>query len=432
MTISLPVIGKVGKPLPMFLGLATVGLIVAGAVTWNLHRTRNAVDLSKYTVLAQAEQNLIMRITASGSVVPIRTVNLSPKAAGRLDQLFVEQGDRVAAGQIIARMDSMDLQARVDQAMANLAEAKARQSQRVSGNRWQEIAQAKAQVEAAQARVTLTSSRVARNRSLAREGAISRDRLDEVMADDTSARANLLEAKRRLSLLQAGSRPEEITQARASVAAAEAQLKVAQVALNDSLIRAPFAGIITQRFATVGAFVTPTTSASSTASATSTSIVAIASGLEILAKVPEVDIGQIRPGQSVEIVADAFPSETFQGNVRLVSPEAIVEQSVTSFQVRVAIRSGLNQLRSGMNADLNFLGARLTNALVVPTVAVATEKGQTGVYVPGQDNKPEFRPIRLGASVQNKTQILSGLQPGDRVFVDFPDNLRPKQSNENR
>jgi HlyD family secretion protein len=432
MTISLPVIGKVGKPLPLFLGLATVGVIAAGAVTWNLNRTHNSVDLSKYTVLAQAEQNLIMRITASGSVVPIRTVNLSPKAAGRLDQLFVEQGDRVVAGQIIARMDSMDLQARVDQAMASLAEAKARQSQRVSGNRWQEIAQAKAQVEAAQARVTLTSSRVTRNRSLAREGAISRDRLDEVMADDTSARATLLEAKRRLSLLQAGSRPEEINQARASVAVAEAQLKAAQVALSDSLIRAPFAGIITQRFATVGAFVTPTTSASSTASATSTSIVAIASGLEILAKVPEVDIGQIRPGQSVEIVADAFPSDTFQGNVRLVSPEAIVEQSVTSFQVRVAIRSGLNQLRSGMNADLSFLGARLTNALVVPTVAVATEKGQTGVYVPGQDNKPEFRPIRLGASVQNKTQILSGLQPGDRVFVDFPDNLRPKQSNENR
>jgi HlyD family secretion protein len=419
MTISLPVIGKVGKPLPLFLGLATVGVIAAGAVTWNLNRTHNSVDLSKYTVLAQAEQNLIMRITASGSVVPIRTVNLSPKAAGRLDQLFVEQGDRVVAGQIIARMDSMDLQARVDQAMASLAEAKARQSQRVSGNRWQEIAQAKAQVEAAQARVTLTSSRVTRNRSLAREGAISRDRLDEVMADDTSARATLLEAKRRLSLLQAGSRPEEINQARASVAVAEAQLKAAQVALSDSLIRAPFAGIITQRFATVGAFVTPTTSASST-------------GLEILAKVPEVDIGQIRPGQSVEIVADAFPSDTFQGNVRLVSPEAIVEQSVTSFQVRVAIRSGLNQLRSGMNADLSFLGARLTNALVVPTVAVATEKGQTGVYVPGQDNKPEFRPIRLGASVQNKTQILSGLQPGDRVFVDFPDNLRPKQSNENR
>jgi HlyD family secretion protein len=105
---------------------------------------------------------------------------------------------------------------------------------------------------------------------------------------------------------------------------------------------------------------------------------------------------------------------------------------VTSFQVRVAIRTGLNQLRSGMNTDLSFLGAELPNALVIPTVAVATEKGQTGVYVPGKDNKPEFRPVNLGASVQNKTQILSGLRSGDRVFIDFPDDLRPKQSTQNR
>jgi HlyD family secretion protein len=429
MTISLPGIGKVGKPFPLVLGVVTAGLIAAGGTAaWRFHSLRNTVDLDQYTVLAQTEQNLTLRIAASGTIVPIQTVNLSPKAAGRLTQLYVEQGDRVTAGQIIARMDNVDLQARLDQARANLAEAVARQNQATSGNRWQEIAQAKAQVEAAQARVTLTSRRVARNRSLANEGAISRDRLDEVIADDTSAKANLLEAKRRLSLSQAGSRPEAIRQSQASVAAAAAQVKAAQVALDDTVIRAPFAGIITQRFATVGAFVTPTTSASATASATSTSVVAVASGLEILAKVPEVDIGQVRRGQTVEIVADAFPSQTFQGNVRLVSPEAVVDQSVTSFQVRVGIRTGLNQLRSGMNTDLSFLGAKLPNALVIPTVAVATEKGQTGVYVPGKDNKPEFRPVNLGASVQNKTQILSGLRSGDRVFIDFPDDLRPKQS----
>jgi HlyD family secretion protein len=432
MTISLPVIGKVGKPWPILWGVATLGIVAAGAVVVNGYRTRTTVDLGKYTVPVQAEQNLVMRITASGTVVPIRTVNLSPKAAGRLDQLYVEQGDQVVAGQVIARMDSIDLQARLEQAQAALAEAQARQSQRQSGNRWQEIAQAKAQVAAAQARATLARERVTRYRALAQEGAIARDRLDEVIADDASTQANLLEAQRRLSLLQAGSRPEEIRQAQASVAAALAQVKAAQVAVNDTIIRAPFSGTITQRFATVGAFVTPTTTASSTASATSTSIVAVASGLEILAKVPEIDIGQIRPGQIVEISADAFPSQTFQGNVRLVSPEAIVEQSVTSFQVRIQISSGLNQLRSGMNTDLNFLGSRLPNALVIPTVAVATEKGQTGVYVPGKENKPEFRPVSLGASVQNRTQILSGLQAGDRVFVDFPDNLRPKQSTENR
>lgn len=428
MAINLPIVGKLDRPLPLVLGvLATGAIVAAGLGVWSMQRTRNQVDLSKYTVLAQSEQNLTARITASGTIVPIRTVNISPKASGRLDELYVEQGDRVTAGQIIARMDSADVRARLAQAQANLAEAKARQAATTAGNRWQEIAQAKSQVDAATARVKLTSTKVERNRSLATEGAISRDRLDEVIADDTSAKANLAEAQRRLNLLQAGARPEEKLQVQAAVEAAAAQVKAAQVALEDTIIRAPFAGTITQRFATVGAFVTPTTSASSTASATSTSIVAVAQGLEVLAKLPEVDIGQIRPNQAVEISADAFPQQTFSGTVRLVSPEAIVEQNVTSFQVRARIQSGLSQLRSGMNVDLNFLGAKLQNALVIPTVAVSTEKGQTGVYIPGEDNKPEFRPVTLGTALQNKTQILSGLKPGDRVFIDFPENLRPKQ-----
>lgn len=432
MPMFVPLLGKVKKPLPLIVGLISAGIISASAATYLiLQRSSNQIDLQNYTVPVQAEQNLTVRVSASGTVVPFQTVNISPKTAGRLVQLLVEQGDRVRQGQIIARMDSSDIEAQLAQAQANLAEAQARQAQILAGNRAQEIAQAQAQVNAAQARVDLTSGRVSRNRPLAEEGAISRDRLDEVIADDNSARANLREAQQRLNLLRAGSRPEEIAQARAAVAAAAAQLKAVQVQLNDTIIRAPFNGVITQKYATEGAFVTPTTSASSTSSATSTSIVAIAEGLEILAKVPEVDIAQIKRGQRVEIQADAYPDRTFQGQVRLVSPEAVVEQNVTSFQVRVSIVTGLDQLRSGMNADLVFLGSKLPNALVVPTVAIATEKGKTGVYVPGNDKKPVFKPVEIGASIEEKTQILTGLEAGMRVFIDFPEQLKPKQDTNN-
>ncbi|MFM8006783.1 MAG: efflux RND transporter periplasmic adaptor subunit, partial [Dolichospermum sp.] len=102
------------------------------------------------------------------------------------------------------------------------------------------------------------------------------------------------------------------------VASAEAQLKQQQVQLEDTIIRAPFSGIITQRYATVGAFVSPAVSASSNASATSTSIVALAKGLEVLVNVPEVDIPQIKQGQKVEITVDAYPDEIFDGKVRLI------------------------------------------------------------------------------------------------------------------
>ena len=169
---------------------------------------------------------------------------------------------------------------------------------------------------------------------------------------------------------------DEMAQLSAALEAAQAQLKIVEVQFRDTIINAPFDGIVTQKYATEGAFVTPTTSASNTASATSTSILAIAKGLEIIAKVPEIDIGQLQPGQPVEIIADAYPKQVFRGQVRLIAPEAIVEQNVTSFEVRIALLNGQGQLRSKMNVDATFLGNQINNALVVPTVAIVTEKGK--------------------------------------------------------
>ena len=186
------------------------------------------------------------------------------------------------------------------------------------------------------------------------------------------------------------------------------------------MIRAPFDGVITQRFATQGAFVTPTTSASDATSATSTAIVALARDLEILAEVPEADISQVQTGQAVEIRADAFPDQVFQGRVRLIAPEAIERQSVTLFQVRVDLLSGKDVLRSNMNVNVAFIGDQLQNALVVPTVAVVTQAGTTGVLVPGDRNDIRFQPVTLGPQVGDQIQVLDGLQPGTRVFVDLP------------
>ena len=218
-----------------------------------------------------------------------------------------------------------------------------------------------------------------------------------------------------------GPRPEAIIQAQADRREALGQLREVEVELEETIVRAPFSGQITQRYATEGAFVTPTTSASSAGQATSTSIVALARGLEVLGKVPEADISLIKPGQTVEIVADAYPEDVFTGRVHLIAPEAIKEQDVTLFEVRVDIDSGLQQLRSGMNVDVTFLGDELKNALVVPTVAIVTNKGQTGVLVPNEENQAEFLPVTIGPTIGNDIQILSGLNSGDRVFVGLPE-----------
>ena len=474
---EIPLIGQVKYPLRWLLGLIATGVLVTGTtITYNLvNQGKSQQDITQLTELVKT-QNITLRITASGKVVPVQSVNISPKNPGVLALLAVEQGDRVVQGQIIARMDVGDIPAQIlqyranlaqeqaqltqarrgnrpqeiDQAKARLAQTQAQLAQARAGNRNQEIGQAQAQVESAKAQVNLAQARVNRYRKLTQQGATSQDQLDQYISEDQRAKAGLVEAQKRLSLLKSGtrseeidakeaavteaqaalvlleegSRPEEIAQRQAGVKAAQAQLAAAEVRLEDTIIRAPLSGIVTQKYANVGAFVTPTTSASTSASATSSSIVAVARGLEVLAQVPEADLGRIKQGQQVEVVADAFPDQVFKGRVRLIAPEAVVEQGVTSFQVRVTLDTGIDKLRSGLNVDLTFLGDRVSDALVLPTVAILTENGTTGVLIPDKNNKPQFREVTIGAQIQDKTQILAGVKEGDRVFVDLPKDYK--------
>ncbi|MCE2720578.1 MAG: efflux RND transporter periplasmic adaptor subunit [Dolichospermum sp.] len=473
--IEIPLIGKKVKyPFRWLIGLIASGALIVGttATIQTIQQKNKPLDVTKLTVPVEAK-SVTVRITASGKVQPIQSVNISPKSSGLLADLNVEQGDKVKKGQIIARMDNSEIKMRIIQYKANLEQAKAQLAESLAGsrpeeiaqgkarvaqaqaqlaiiregNRLQEIQQAQAQVDSAKAAVELTESRLKRYQDLAKNGAISQDSLEQYISENRKAKANLEEAKKRLSLLKIGNRnqdiqkqqaivnqekealrklengnrPEEIARLKAAVASAEAQLKQQQVQLEDTIIRAPFAGIITQRYATVGGFVSPAVSASSSASATSTSIVALAKGLEVLANVPEVDISQIKQGQKVEITVDAYPDEIFHGQVRLIAPEAVVEQNVTSFQVRVTVNKGSEKLRSGMNvSEVTFVGNNIQNALLIPQELIVTRKGKTGVWLLGEKNQPEFNLVRIGANIDNEVQVLDGLKAGDRIFIDLP------------
>lgn len=373
------------------------------------------------------------------------------QATARLTRTQAELDKAIAGNR---SEDIAEAQARLRRAQANLAELQA-------GSRPEEIAEAQASLNRAQAlvaeaqsRLDLAQERAQRNQRLADEGAISTDELDQRLDEKRRAQAYLeqteagaIGARRSLERLQNGSRIEDIAEAQAAVAESQAALdrlvngtriediakaeadlaeakanvQYYQVQLEDTEVKAPFSGLIVQKYAEPGAFVTPVTAASSADSATSTSIVALAQGLEVLAKVPEADISQIYPNQKVEIIADAYPDRTFEGRVHLIAPEAIKEQEVTLFQVRVEIQTGLELLQSGMNVDLSFVGDELTNALVVPTVAIITHQGQTGVLVPGDGDLPKFQPVTIGPILGNQIQILEGIKPGQPVFVELPD-----------
>lgn len=466
-------INRKSKQYPVVVtGLVALCLTLIGFTTYSIvESSRPKIDLNALTVPVK-EEDLSVEIEASGRVEPIKSVNVSPKDPARLIKLLVEQGDRVTAGQTLAIMENAELAAQTNQAKAELkqsrasfaegkakvnaeiaqAEARLRQAEarlNQTQNRIpKDIEQTQAQINAAESRLKLVQERVRRNKYLLQQGAISQDTFDEISNDYQNAQSSINELRQRLEQLKTtggseveqikaeinearialeqrqATAPDEIAGLEASLEAAQASFKRSEIQYADSIVKAPFDGIVTQRYAVEGSFVAPSTSGSSTASASATSILALAQGLEVVAKVTELDIGQLQPGQKVKIVADAYPDRNFKGEVKRIAPEAVIEEDVTSFEVRVKLLTGQDILRSKMNVDVTFMGQELSDSLVVPTVAIFTKDGEQGVMIPGEKDKPTFKPVKVGLYLGDKTQIIEGVEENQRVFIDLPEEKR--------
>ena len=347
---------------------AAAGLVLVGGLAV-VQRQRSAgnTNLAPYTVLAESG-DLPGVVSASGELEAEKRVNVSPKRQGVIEELFVEEGDPVRRGQALARMDRGDLDER--------------------------LAELQAQLRSAQAQLVRSRSELERNERLYRQNAIS-------LSDYNSVRSTFLVDQ-------------------AAMQASRQRLEARQVEQADLIVRAPFDGVVTQRFADPGAFVTPTTTASATAGATSSSIVELAQGLEVVAKVPESDIGRVRLGQSATVRVDAFPDQRFEARVKRITPRAVKLNNVTSFDVVLRLVGDTAQLRIGMTADVGFQTGQVQADTLVPTVAIVTESGRPGVLLVGKNNQPNFQPVELGISSGKNTQILSGLKSGTRVFIDLP------------
>ncbi len=347
-----------------FISLIALSVLTVGGISFKISQgNKSNKDITEFTIAAE-RGSLPGLITASGELKANKSVNVSPKRQGILDEIFVEEGDLVKKGDVIAKMDFGDLEFRINELRANFETQKAS---------------------------------YLRRKMLFNEGAISAEEYEEY--------------KNKFSK-------------------SEAKFKQIEIEENETNIRAPFKGVITSRYAVPGAFVTPTTSASSSreGGATSSSIVELSQGLEIVAKVPESDIGRIKTGQEATIRVDAFPDRRFRAVVSKISPSAIKNNNVTSFEVTLLLKNKPADLRLGMTSDINFETGATKISTLIPTVAIVTEGGKAGVLVVGNNNEPKFKKVELGTSSGSKTAIISGLEPGEKVFIDLPPWAKKRKS----
>lgn len=461
-----------------------IGIVLTGGIAgggFSLYRTISGSQTAANQMVTTNVQRKTLPITlsANGTIKPERTINLSPKTSGYLKQLLVKEGDRVQQGQIVAYMDDSNLQGQltqtraqvaqqeanlnklingnrseeIAQAQAQLNEAQANLQQLETGNRPEEISQAQAQLNKAQADLQLAEDDLRRNQSLLNEGAISEQTVVQKRSARDAAQATVNQAQaalrlqqrgsrseaiaqarsqveqrqQALNLLKAGSRPEDIDAARAQVEAARGALQTIQTQSNDTIIKAPFAGVVTKKYSDPGSFVTPTTAGSSVEGSASNSILTLASTYQVVAYLDEANVARVKVGQPVKITADSYPDRTFNGTVAQVAAQATTTSNVTSFEVKIALEPEAQQLlKVGTNAEVEFQVGQLNNAILVPSAAIVRQQNNTGVYVLGQDKKPIFKPVEIGTTVEEQTEVKSGLTQNDQVLISFPPGMEPK------
>jgi RND family efflux transporter MFP subunit len=320
-------------------------------------------------------------VLVTGTLVPRLEVLVAPEVEGlRLISLHAEEGDRVEKGQILARLEQETLKALI--AQNDAAQSKAAAA----------IMQARSNIAAAEARRVEASNALDRAKPLGKSGVVSESTLDQREAAARSALALLRVAQDGLKLAEAE---------RAQV---EAQRRDLDWKLTRTDVRAPVGGIISRRNARIGGV------ASGSAMAQPMFNIIAEGQIELEAEVPEIDLARIRPDQpAVLTVAGAIEA---RGKVRLVMPE--VDRSTRQGRVRIAFDNGSNY-RIGSFARGMVL-VRTSEALVVPSSAVLF--GADGAYVQLViDNRIVSRKIAVGLTTAERTEIRSGLQPGDAVVA---------------
>lgn len=251
------------------------------------------------------------KLTLYGNV-DIREVDLGFRVGGRIATIGVEEGDKVKPGQQLAALDQAPVDARVAEADATVATARAKLDLLRNGSRAQDIAQARAGVAAAEAAYRKAQEDADRRKGLVGPGAISKGAWQATQAQLDTSKAQLDQAQQTYSKLKQGSRPEEIAAAKAQLQSAEAGRQAIKVDRSDTVLTAPSAGTIVTRAEEPGAIVAP---------GATVLTLSIDRPLRVRAYIAETDLSRIAPGMKVTVTADGNP-KTYHGTIGFISPQA--------------------------------------------------------------------------------------------------------------
>ena len=420
------------RRIALIVGVLAIGLVIAGYVFFNGERKPPI----RYRTAPVERGTIVSLVTATGTINPITTIQVGSQVSGMIESLHADFNSKVKANQVVARIDPFPYQARRDQAVANLANAKA--------------ALDKARIDLAQRRRELD-----RAKSLIGQQFISQNEVDVALTASEGAGAQL-----------------KVTEA--AVKQAEAMVEAAQLDLKYTVIRSPVDGVVLSRQVEVGQRIS--------ASFSIPTLFVIAEDvtkMQVDTNVSEADIGGVAEGKEVSFTVDAYPGEVFHGQVRQVRNAPINIQNVVIYDVVVEFENPNFRLKPGMTANVSIVVARKDHILRVPNAALrftppkgireagaavrlakgegAGGRGSSGSGAPGStsrqrvlwregvNDEPEPIPVEMGisdgfyaeissAEINEEDQVIIGIESprGDRRGGDLPPGFGSSQQRAQR
>ncbi|HLY60196.1 MAG TPA: efflux RND transporter periplasmic adaptor subunit [Terriglobia bacterium] len=367
-------------------------------------RPNNQIDPSK--LVAVEKGDLARSVVATGKIEPLAKVEVKSKASGIVKNIYVDYGDTVKTGQVLAELDKEQLQSAVEGARANLLASQA-------GLQSAEATYERNVVDAMGPDLPYLKATVERNRKGAADGLIAASVVDDGEKAYQLALNKQLSAQRNVAVSKA-----EVAKAKAQAAQFEAALSSAEQDLRNSTIVSPMDGLVLSRDVEVGSAVSSILVLGSQATLIMT--LGDVSSVYVLGKVDQADIGKVYLGQAARIVVESFKDKKFQGKVTKISPMGVEKENVTTFEVRVSIQNPGGELKANMSANAEIILEEKHNVLLVPEAAVVYDKDRaTSLETPDPKEKTGRRKlsVKLGISNGVKTELLGGMKEGEKVIL---------------
>lgn len=383
------------------------------------------------SVVRAVTREVAASVQATGGFTAEESSNVAAETVGVIASTHVNVGDFVQQGQIIARLDDRDARLRLDQALAaqRQAEAAVRQAQSKLGlaggqafdpNQVPEVLAARAAYESALAQARLAEANARRYANLVESGDVSRSAWDSARtaADTAQAQANAARQQLEAALNTARQNYGGVETQEASLQGIRAQVALARKALEDTEIRAPFAGWVSARPVSPGEYVS---------SSTNLATIVRLTPIKLELRVPENYAPQVRLGLSVTAAVPGYPGRTFTGRVTAVNPE--VDPNSRTFSVEAQFANAGRELKPGMFAEARIALPGSQTGIFVPRRAVLSDPttNSSQVFII-RDGKARLAVVQLGEAAGEEVRILSGIAPDAVLAADHLQELYDGQT----